>query len=255
MNDEQLLRYSRHILLNEIDVEGQERLLNSHVLIIGAGGLGSPVATYLAASGVGQLTICDFDTVDLSNLQRQPIHSDSRIGMNKAESAREALAQINPECQVNCITQKVDTSVIRSLVEGADVVVDATDNFETRHLINRAAYASRTPLVSGAAVHFSGQLTSFMYRDKSSACYACVVPESVHAPEQRCATIGVLSPLVGTIGTMQASEAIKIIVQGRSQLEGRLLLYDALSVEWNEMPVMRNPNCTVCGDSNSIKTP
>ena len=247
MEDNQLLRYSRHILLNEIAVEGQERLLNSQVLIIGAGGLGSPVATYLAASGVGNLTICDFDEVELSNLQRQPIHNDPRIGMNKAESAKEDLHRINPDCEVTAVTQRIDADAIGSLIDKADVVIDATDNFATRHVINRAAYQSKTPLVSGAAVHFSGQITSFMYKSPESACYACIVPEDVDAPEQRCATIGVLSPLVGTIGTMQASETIKIIVQGRSQLEGRLLLYDALSVEWNTMPVMKNPNCSVCG--------
>ncbi len=246
MNEKQLLRYSRHILLNEIDVEGQERLLNSHVLIIGAGGLGSPVVTYLAASGVGQLTICDFDVVELSNLQRQPIHNESRLGMNKAESAREDLQRINPDCQINCVTQRIDRSAIGSLVQQVDVVVDATDNFETRHIINRAAYQSRTPLVSGAAIHFAGQLSVYRYAETDSPCYACLVSEDVDMPEQRCATNGVLSPLTGTIGTMQATEVIKLIVQGRSQLEGRLLLYDALAAEWHDIPIPKNPKCTVC---------
>lgn len=248
MNDQQLLRYSRHILLNEIDIAGQAKLLDSHVLVIGAGGLGSPVATYLAAGGVGEISICDFDEVDLSNLQRQPIHNDSRIGINKAESARLELQRINPDCKVNALTKRLDESELLKHLESVDVVVDATDNFETRHLINRCARQTQTPLVSGAAVHFSGQLTAFTYRTPESACYACVVPEDVDAPEQRCATIGVFSPLTGTIGTLQAAEAMKIIVQGRSQLEGRLLLFDALSVEWAEMPVMKNPNCPVCGN-------
>lgn len=247
LNDQQLLRYSRHVLLSEIDIDGQERLLDSHVLIVGAGGLGSPAATYLAASGVGQITICDFDEVDLSNLQRQPIHDESRIGENKAMSACQELKRINPECKTRAITQRVDEALLSTLLESADVILDATDNFETRHLINRLAHRTKTPLVSGAAVHFSGQLTAFTYSSSDSPCYACLVPIDVQAPEQRCATLGVISPLTGTIGTMQATEALKIIVQGRSQLEGRLLLYDALSVEWAEIPVIHNPACPICG--------
>lgn len=246
MNDQQLLRYSRHILMNEIDVAGQERLLNSHMLVVGAGGLGSPALTYLAASGVGRITICDFDLVELSNLQRQPIHNETRLGMNKADSARDDLYRINPECRIDTISQRVDEALLGSLLENVDVVIDATDNFETRHLINRAAFRSKTPLVSGAAVHFSGQLTVFRYATSESPCYACLVPEHIDAPEQRCATIGVFSPLTGIIGTLQAAEAIKLVLQGRSQVEGRLLLFDALGVEWQEMPVRKNPCCNVC---------
>ena len=247
MNDNQLLRYSRHILMSEVDVAGQEKLLNSHVLIIGAGGLGSPVATYLAASGVGALTICDFDEVELSNLQRQPIHNEARIGINKALSAREDLNRINPDCRVHAITERVDEQSIEALISQADVVVDACDNFKTRHLINRAAYRSKTPLVSGAAIHLTGQLSVYRFADNTSPCYACLVAESTEVPEQRCATMGVLSPVTGTIGTLQATEAIKLIVKGESQLEGTLLLYDAMSVEFHRVPLSKNPSCTVCG--------
>lgn len=250
MNDSQLLRYSRHILMKEIDVQGQERLLNSHVLIIGVGGLGSPVATYLAASGVGTLTICDFDEVELSNLQRQPIHNESRIGINKALSAREDLNRINPDCRVIPVTSKVDAATIEALIQEADVVVDGCDNFKTRHLINRAAYKMKTPLVSGAAIHLTGQLAVYRYESPTAACYACLVPEEVDAPEQRCATMGVLSPVTGTIGTLQATEAIKLLVQGRSQLEGTLLLYDAMSVEWHRVPLIKNPQCAVCASKS-----
>jgi len=247
MNDNQLLRYSRHILMSEVDVAGQEKLLNSHVLIIGAGGLGSPVATYLAASGVGTLTICDFDEVELSNLQRQPIHNEARIGINKALSAREDLNRINPDCRVHAITERVDEKSIEALISQADVVVDACDNFKTRHLINRAAYRSKTPLVSGAAIHLTGQLSVYRFADNTSPCYACLVAESTEVPEQRCATMGVLSPVTGTIGTLQATEVIKLIVKGESQLEGTLLLYDAMSVEFHRVPLSKNPSCTVCG--------
>lgn len=246
MNDEQLLRYSRHILMKEIDVAGQEKLLSAHVLIIGAGGLGSPVATYLAASGVGKLTICDFDQVELSNLQRQPIHNASRLGVNKAESAKEDLARINPECQVIAIAHRADEHRIADLIQGVDIVVDASDNFTTRQLINRAAFKSRTPLVSGAAIHLTGQLSVYRYQDPSAACYACWVPEETQVPEQRCATLGVLSPITGTIGTLQATEVLKLIVNGRSALEGSLLLYDAMSVEFHQVPLIKNSNCTVC---------
>jgi len=247
MNDNQLLRYSRHILMSEVDVAGHERLLNTHVLIIGAGGLGSPVATYLAASGVGTLTICDFDEVELSNLQRQPIHNEARIGINKALSAREDLNRINPDCRVHAITERVDEQSIEALISQADVVVDACDNFNTRHLINRAAYRSKTPLVSGAAIHLTGQLSVYRFADNTSPCYACLVAESTEVPEQRCATMGVLSPVTGTIGTLQATEVIKLIVKGESQLEGTLLLYDAMSVEFHRVPLSKNPSCTVCG--------
>jgi len=247
MNDNQLLRYSRHILMSEVDVAGQEKLLNSHVLIIGAGGLGSPVATYLAASGVGTLTICDFDEVELSNLQRQPIHNEARIGINKALSAREDLNRINPDCRVHAITERVDEQSIEALISQADVVVDACDNFKTRHLINRAAYRSKTPLVSGAAIHLTGQLSVYRFADNTGPCYACLVAESTEVPEQRCATMGVLSPVTGTIGTLQATEVIKLIVKGESQLEGTLLLYDAMSVEFHRVPLSKNPSCTVCG--------
>ena len=233
--------------MSEIDVEGQQKLLDSHVLIVGAGGLGSPVATYLSASGVGTLTICDFDEVELSNLQRQPIHNEARIGINKALSAREDLNRINPDCRVTAITERVDESTIEPLISAADVVVDACDNFQTRHLINRVAHKTQTPLVSGAAIHLTGQLSVYRYAEANSSCYACLVPENTEVPEQRCATMGVLSPVTGTIGTLQATEAIKLIVKGQSQLEGTLLLYDAMSVEFYRVPLMKNPTCSVCG--------
>jgi molybdopterin/thiamine biosynthesis adenylyltransferase len=247
MDDAQLLRYSRHILLDQVDVDGQERLLAGHVVVIGAGGLGSPVATYLAGAGVGHLTICDDDVVDMTNLQRQILHRENRIGMRKVASARIALQEINPDCHVTEVPERVGPEHLADLVAKADVVVEASDNFATRHAVNRACVAARKPLVSGAAIRFAGQIAVFDPRDEASPCYACLFPETTEVPEERCATMGVLAPLTGTIGTMQATEVILLLVRGHSALTGRLMLYDALNSEWQDMRIPRNPTCAVCG--------
>ena len=246
MDDHQLLRYSRHILLREVDIAGQERILGGNVLIIGAGGLGSPVATYLAGAGVGHLTICDDDAVDLTNLQRQILHRETRLGMNKAESARIALAEINPGCHVTAIPDRVGPAQLSALVSDADVVVEASDNFETRHAVNRACVAARKPLVSGAAIRFAGQLAVYDPRQETSPCYACFLPEDAPVEEERCVTLGVFAPLTGTIGTMQAGEVLNILIRGSSGMTGRIMLFDALSAEWQSIDIPRNPACKVC---------
>lgn len=246
MNDQELLRYSRHILLNEIGIAGQENILAGHVLIIGAGGLGSPAAIYLASAGVGRLTICDGDVVDMTNLQRQILHREDRLGANKAVSAQVALAGINPHCEVCVIEDRVDDSMLATLVAEADVVLEASDNFETRHAVNRACVAARKPLVSGMAIRFVGQISVFDPRLERSPCYACFLPEDTATEEERCVTMGVLAPLTGTIGSMQATEALHLLVAGESDLVGRVLLYDGLSSEWQSVPVPRNLSCSVC---------
>jgi len=246
--DPQLLRYSRHILLPQIDVSGQERLLAGKVLMIGAGGLGAPAALYLASAGVGQLTICDGDTVDLTNLQRQVIHRASRIGVNKAESAAIEVAEINPDCKVIPVARRVGPEELGALVAVADVVVDASDNFATRHAINAACVAHRKPLVSGAAIRFSGQLAVFDSRHDDSPCYRCLFPdESVTGDDaDRCAIMGVFAPLTGIIGVAQAAEVIRLLVSGESPLTGRLVLFDAMGMDWQKIRVPRDPACAVC---------
>jgi adenylyltransferase/sulfurtransferase len=247
MDDRQLIRYSRHILLSQIDLAGQDRLLSGHVLLIGAGGLGSPAALYLASAGVGRLTICDGDTVDLTNLQRQIVHREATVGVNKAESARRALAEINPDCQVAPIGRRVGDAELVELVAAADVVVDACDNFATRHAVNRACVRLRKPLVSGAAIRFAGQLAVFDPRHESSPCYQCLFPDTSAEDEERCATMGVFAPLTGTIGAMQAGEAIKLLLGETSALMGQLVLFDAQGMEWQKIRVPRDPGCAVCG--------
>jgi adenylyltransferase/sulfurtransferase len=249
MNDAQLLRYSRHILLPQVDIEGQEKLLASHALIIGAGGLGSPVALYLAASGVGRITIADGDVVDLTNLQRQIAHQNSAIGSNKAQSARRSMAALNPEILVNALHQRLAEADLLRLTAEADVVIDASDNFATRHAINRACVANRKPLVSGAAVRFDGQITVFDLRESNSPCYHCLFPEVEGADEIRCAENGVFSPLVGIIGTTQAAEALKLLMGIGQPLNGRLLLLDALAMEWRTIRLSKDRACPVCGKS------
>jgi molybdopterin-synthase adenylyltransferase len=253
MTDDQLLRYSRHILLDEVGIEGQEKLLASHALIIGAGGLGSPVALYLGTAGVGQITIVDNDVVDMTNLQRQIAHNMARAGMNKALSARESIASINPEVRVHCITERADAALLDKLVAQADVVLDCCDNFATRHAVNAACVKHRKPLVSGAAIRFDGQISVFDLREPSttrkSPCYACIFPPDATLEETRCATMGVFAPLVGIIGSMQAAEALKIMSGAGSSLAGRLQMLDGRSMEWNEVRVSRNKNCSVCAAS------
>jgi len=247
LNDDQLLRYSRHILLPEIGIEGQQKLAASHALVIGAGGLGSPVALYLAASGVGRITLCDHDDVDLTNLQRQIAHDTTTIGQPKVESARAALARINPEVQVISVRERVEGARLEALVATADVVIDATDNFATRHAINRACVKHRRPLVSGAGVRFDGQVAVFDLRLDSSPCYHCLFPEEGELEDMRCAVMGVFAPLVGIIGSVQAAEALKLLMGVGETLTGRLLLLDALSMQWRCVRLKRDSTCKVCG--------
>lgn len=246
MNDNQLLRYSRHILLPQVSYEGQEKLVESHALIIGAGGLGAPVAMYLAASGVGKLTICDFDQVDLTNLQRQIIHNTQSVGVNKALSAQHTIAQLNPEVQVETILEKSSEDALSKLVTAADVVIDCSDNFATRYALNRLCVKHKKPLVSGAAIGFEGQVTVFDMRDADSPCYHCLYPDMGDEEALRCAENGVFSPLVGMIGTTQAAEALKVLMQVGQTLKGRLLLLDALAMEWRSIRLNKDSKCPVC---------
>ena len=246
MDDQQLLRYSRHILLDELGIEGQRRLLAAHALVIGAGGLGSPVALYLGPAGVGRITLVDDDRVDLTNLQRQIAHQLSRIGQPKAESARQSIQAINPDVEVVARVERADAALLDTLVAEADVVVDCSDNFSTRQAVNAACVAHRRPLVSGAAVGFDAQLSVYDTRIADAPCYACVFPPEATVQETACATMGVFAPLVGIIGSMQAAEALKLLADIGSPLAGRLLLLDARSMEWTQIAVQRSAHCTVC---------
>ncbi|MBD3893956.1 HesA/MoeB/ThiF family protein [Hydrogenophaga sp.] len=251
MSDQQLLRYSRHILLEEIGVEGQQRLLGAHALIIGAGGLGSPAALYLGGAGVGRITVVDDDLVDATNLQRQIAHNLARLGRPKAESVHTAIAALNPDPQVRALVQRADAPLLDALVAQADVVLDCTDNFATRHLINRACVQQRKPLVSGAAIRMDGQLGVFDARTSGQACYACVFPEHSEVQETRCATLGVFAPLVGIMGSMQAAEALKLLCGLGSRLSGRLLLFDGRELSCTEIALPQNPRCSVCGSASA----
>jgi molybdopterin/thiamine biosynthesis adenylyltransferase len=251
MTDEQLLRYSRHILLDEIGIEGQERINAAHVLIVGAGGLGSPAALYLAAAGVGTITLMDPDTVDLTNLQRQIAHTTVRVGMSKVESAKKAMQAIVPEANIHMACQHATSESLTPYVLQADLVLDCTDNFKTRHAINAACVQHGKPLVSGSAIRFDGQLSVY-YPSKydqstsNSPCYACVFPPEQNFEEVACSAMGVLGPLVGIVGTMQAAEALKILSGIGSQLIGRLLLIDGKRMAFDEIRVAKNPSCSVC---------
>ena len=246
LDDEGLLRYSRHILLPEIDIEGQRRLLAARALIVGAGGLGSPAALYLASAGVGRITIVDDDAVELSNLQRQIAHDTASLGRGKAESAAERMRALNPSIEVRPLAERLSGDRLIEEVAAHDVVLDCSDNFATRHAVNRACVAARVPLVSGAAVRFSGQLAVFDSRDAASPCYHCLFPDEGEASDGPCATFGVLSPLVGAIGSLQAVEAVKLLA-GVSPALGKLTLYDALSGGFKQIRVPRDPGCAVCG--------
>jgi len=245
--DADLLRYSRHLLLDDIGVEGQRRILQSRALIIGAGGLGSPAAMYLACSGVGNITIVDDDTVDLTNLQRQIMHSTASLGKAKVLSAQNTLAQLNPAVQVRALQTRADAQLLQSLVLQADVVLDCSDNFQTRQAINAACVQQRIPLVSGAAIGMDGQIAVYDLRDDKAPCYACVFAPDAPPEEARCATMGVLAPLVGVIGAMQALEALKLLAHTGTSLNGCLLMLDARNMEWTRMRVQKNPACAVCG--------
>lgn len=246
MNDQQLLRYSRHILLDDIDIQGQEKLLAAHAVIIGAGGLGSPAALYLASAGVGTITLVDNDTVDLTNLQRQILHTSDRIGQPKVASGKIALAQVNPDINVICVAERADQTHLGELIKDADIVLDCSDNFITRHAINRACVTHNVPLVSGAAIQFDGQISVFDPRSASSPCYACLFPPDREFEEVQCSTMGVFAPLVGIIGSMQAAEALKLIVGIGNSLAGQLLMLDARTMEWHRIGVERNMHCLVC---------
>ena len=251
MNDSQLLRYSRHILLDEIGIEGQQKLLAAHALVIGAGGLGSPAALYLASAGVGHITLVDDDTVDLTNLQRQIAHTTARIGQSKAASARITLQQINPGIVVSALNERADDARLAELVAEADVVLDCTDNFATRHAVNRACVAARKPLVSGAVIRFDGQVSVFDPRGGELPCYSCLFPQDQQFEDVACSTMGVFAPLVGVIGAMQAAEALKLLLHVGQSLAGRLLMLDGLHMEWTGIAVARNPQCPVCASQQS----
>ncbi|MFZ2307471.1 MAG: HesA/MoeB/ThiF family protein [Rhodoferax sp.] len=250
MDDSQLLRYSRHILLNEVGVEGQERILQARVLVIGVGGLGSPAALYLATAGVGHLTLVDHDTVDLTNLQRQIAHTEARVGQPKVESARQALLAINPELQITTLAERADAQRLDTLAADADVVLDCSDNFATRQALNAACVRHGIPLVSGAAIRFDGQLAVYDPRQDNSPCYACVFPPDTAFEETRCATMGVFAPLVGIIGSMQAAEALKLISGAGAPAVGRLLMLDGRDMTWSDIRLPRNPQCPICGTAH-----
>ena len=247
MTDEQLLRYSRHILLDAIGIEGQERILAAHALVVGAGGLGSPAALYLASAGVGRITLADDDNVDFTNLQRQILHTQARVGMAKAESGRAALARDQSGCCGNSrCAQRLSGTALDELVATADVVLDCTDNFATRHAINRACVHHGKPLVSGAAIRFDGQVSVYDLRRDDSPCYHCLFPEGEDVEEVRCAVMGVFAPLTGIIGTMQAAEALKLVAGIGESLTGRLLLLDTLEMEWRSVRFRKDAGCAVC---------
>lgn len=247
MDDDQLLRYSRHILLPQMGVEGQEKLLGGHALVIGAGGLGSPAALYLATGGVGRITLADGDTVDLTNLQRQILHRTASVGQPKARSGRATIAEYNPDVAVTALEERVEGERLEELVASADVVLDCCDNFATRHAVNRACVRHRKPLVSGAAIRFDGQVSVFDLRKDDAPCYHCLFPEGQELEETRCAVMGVFAPLTGIIGAVQAAEALKLLADVGESLNGRLLLLDGLSMEWRQVRLRKDAACAVCG--------
>ena len=247
MNDDQLQRYARHLLLDAIGIEGQQRLLASHALVIGAGGLGSPAALYLASAGVGRLTVVDHDTVDLTNLQRQIAHDLSRVGQPKAQSVRHSVGAINPDVQVQALVQRADAALLDRLLPTVDVVLDCCDNFRTRHLVNAACVRHRKPLVSGAAIGFDGQVSVYDSTRDGAPCYACLFPPDAAFEDVACSTMGVFAPLVGIVGCVQAAEALKLLAGAGTPLAGRLLMLDAMTMRWDEIAVARQPGCSVCG--------
>lgn len=246
MDDTQLLRYSRHILLTELGVDAQQRFAQAHALIVGVGGLGNPVAQFLAAAGVGTLTLVDADHVDLTNLQRQSLFDTQAIGRLKVDAASTRLAAVNPEVHVIAHGARVGLGELMPLAAAADVIIDCSDNFATRHAVNRACVSARRPLVSGAAIRFDGQISVFDTRDPASPCYHCLFGESDELEETRCATMGVFAPLVGIIGATQAAEALKLLAPAGRTLAGRLLMLDALTMQWREVRIAKDPGCPVC---------
>jgi molybdopterin/thiamine biosynthesis adenylyltransferase len=250
MNDEQLLRYSRHLLLEEIDVAGQEKLLGSHVLVIGTGGLGSAAAPYLAAAGVGKITLIDHDQVELTNLQRQIMHTQNSIGKTKVESGRQFLQSLNSALTINAIAAKASEDLLNTLLPEVDLVLDCTDNFATRQLVNQACFIHKIPLVSGSALKFDGQLSVFDFRKETSPCYACIFSPDERFKEVSCASMGIFSPLVGIIGSMQAAQALQVLIGFGQPLVGRMLLWNAMNTQIDEIRVARNPACKVCSSQH-----
>ncbi|MFM2066430.1 MAG: hypothetical protein RLZZ584_1339 [Pseudomonadota bacterium] len=252
MNDAQLLRYSRHVLLDDVGVEGQQRVLAAHALVIGAGGLGSPVLLYLGSAGVGHITVIDHDQVDATNLQRQIAHTEARVGMPKVESAKAAIHAINPEVQVTAIERRADATLLDELVPLADVVIDCCDNYATRQAVNAACVRHARPLVSGAAITFDGQVSVWDVRSADTPCYACVFPPDAAVEEVRCATMGVFAPLVGIIGAVQAAEALKLLAGSGTSLAGHLQMLDGLAMQWTDLRLMRDPGCQVCASHRPV---
>ena len=250
MNDEQLLRYSRHVLLEDIDVAGQEKLLTAHALVIGAGGLGSAAAPYLAAAGVGKITLVDHDQVELTNLQRQIMHTQESIGRNKAASGKSFLQRLNPGVVVDTIEAKADDSLLDQLLPTVNIVLDCTDNFATRHMINRLCVKHQVPLVSGSALRFDGQISVFDSRNKTSPCYACIFSPEEQFEEVSCASMGIFSPLVGIIGAMQVAQALQVLIGFGEPLVGRMLLWNARNTQIDEIRISRNTGCLVCGQTH-----
>jgi len=246
-DDPALLRYSRHILLDELGIEGQERIARGRALVVGAGGLGSPASLYLAASGLGTLILCDHDEVDLTNLQRQIALGTADVGRSKVAATAERLAALNPLCQVLPQRRRLDAAALAELLPGIDVVLDCCDNFATRHAVNAACVAARVPLVSGAAIRFDGQIAVFDSRRQDSPCYECLFPAVEAAEQTRCAEMGVFAPLTGLVGATQAAEALRLLAGIGEPLTGRLLMVNALSMRWHEVQVPRDPGCRVCG--------
>lgn len=250
MTDDQLLRYSRHILLDEVGIEGQERILAAHAVVIGAGGLGSPATLYLGSAGVGRLTLVDHDVVDLTNLQRQIAHTQDRVGQPKVASAAQAVRAINPEAQVTCIQERADAALLDRLVQDATVVLDCSDNYATRQAVNAACVRHGKPLVAGAVIRFDAQITVVDPRDTQAPCYACLFDPQARFEEVACSTMGVFAPLVGVVGAMQAAEALKLVTGVGPSLAGRLLMLDGRSMEWSALRTARNPACPVCGQAH-----
>lgn len=251
LNDAQLMRYARHILLDEFGIEAQERISAARILIVGVGGLGSPAGFYLAAAGVGHISLVDDDEVELSNLQRQILHSTPRVGVNKAQSGQQTLQALNPTICIEPLSSRLDDAALNRLVPQHDLVLDCTDNFATRHAINRAAVRHRVPVVSGAGIRFSGQISVYDLRDAQAPCYHCLFPEADDVEELRCATTGVLGPLVGMVGCIQAAEALKVLGGFGEPLVGRLLSVDALSMQWHTVRFKKDPDCAVCGTATA----
>jgi adenylyltransferase/sulfurtransferase len=246
LNDQQLLRYSRHILLDEVGIEGQERLRGAHALVVGAGGLGCPAALYLVASGIGRLTLADPDRVDLTNLQRQILYRTDSVGAQKVAAARDALAALNPDVKIFPLQERIEAKALQSLLADVDVVLDCSDNFATRHALNRACVRQKKPLVSGAAIRFDAQVAVFDLRKPDAACYACLYAEDGRVEEAQCSTMGVFAPLTGVVGALQAMEAAKLLAGAGETLSGRLLLLDAKLSEWRTVRINRDPACAIC---------